>query len=87
MANIIVCDMCGKRLNQTDHCDVITKYVSRDPNVFSQCVYHSFCTECLNTIRESIRTYRSKRFGCTVPHITVLLDEFIDPYGDYDVKE
>lgn len=88
MANIIVCDMCGKRLDQEDYYNVITtNYVNNDPSVFGKGAYHSFCTECLNVIRKSIRAYRNKQFGCTVPRVMVLLDEFIDPYGDYDVKE
>lgn len=88
MANIIICDMCGKRLDQEDYYQVVTtNYLNHDPSVFSKGSYHSFCTECLNKIRESIRAYRNKRFGCTVPRVMVLLDEFIDPYGDCDVKE
>ena len=87
MANIIVCDMCGRRLDQEDYYNVATNYVNHDPNVFSKGVYHNFCTKCLNVIRESIRDYRSKQFGFTVPRVTVLLDEFLDPYGDYTVKE
>lgn len=87
MASIIVCDMCGRRLNQEDYYNVATYYVSLDPSVFSKGVCHSFCTECLNTIRESIKAHRKERFGVTLPTVTVLLDEFIDPYGDYDVEE
>ena len=86
MATIIVCDMCGKRLNQEDHYNVATNYMSRDPSVFSKGAYHSFCTECLNKIRESIRAYRKARFGSTDPTVTVFLDEFLDPCGDYDVE-
>lgn len=82
MANIIVCDMCGRRLNEEDYYNVTTNYVNLDPSVFSKGEYHSFCTECLNKIRESIRTYRKERFGSTDPTVTVFLAEFIDSYGE-----